>query len=278
MAEAAKRPTDSLQAYDLVLQARSRYKHGSSDGAALLASRALFQRALELDPGYATARAHLGKTYIIDALQGLTGRASKADVEIGLSEARQAVRLDPNLAIGYQVLSYGLAANGDFEGAMEAARQAVDLNPNDPDSLMALAKAQVRFGDYADAVSNAERARRLHPLAPEYYIYVYGQALYAAGRAEEADRVLRECLIRAPQEANCLLIRTALLVDQGQIEQAEETMAQLRTADPEFSLTSEREYRRFGNSPLMERFLTALARAQAPESAETRPLRAGKAA
>lgn len=267
VAEAAKRPTENLQAYDLVLQARSRYKHGSADGEALLASRALFQRALELDPSYATARAHLGMTYIIDALQGLTGRATKADIETGLSEARQAIRLDPNLALGYQVLSFGLSAEADYEGAMQAAHRAVELNPNDPDSLMALAKAQVRFGDYADAVSNAERARRLHPLAPEYYTYVHGQALYAAGRADDADRVLRECLIRAPQEASCLLIRAALLVDRGEVEQAQTTMAQLRAADPGFSLAAEREYRRFGNSPLMDRFLAALARARAPESA-----------
>lgn len=278
VAEAAKRPTENLQAYDLVLQARSRYKHGSADGEALLASRALFQRALELDPSYATARAHLGMTYIVDAVQGLTGRATKADIETGLSEARQAIRLDPNLALGYQVLSFGLSGNADYEGAMQAAHRAVELNPNDPDSLMALAKAQVRFGDYTDAVANAERARRLHPLAPEYYTYVHGQALYAAGRAEDADRVLRDCLMRAPQEASCLLIRAALLADRGELEQAQTTMAQLRAADPKFSLAAEREYRRFGNSPLMERFLAALARARAPESADARPAGSGKAA
>ena len=77
--------------------------------------------------------------------------------------------------------------------------RAVELNPNDPDILIgALAKAQVRFGDYDDAVLNAERARRLHPMAPEYYAYVHGQALYAADRHEEASAVIAECLIRAP--------------------------------------------------------------------------------
>ena len=269
--ESARRPTENLQAYDLVLQARSRYKHGSGNGDDLLASRALLQRALELDPGYATARAHLGLTYIVDAVQGMSGRATKADIETGLSEVRQSIRLDPNLALGYQALSFGLSANADYEGAMQAARRAVELNPNDPDSLMALAKAQVRFGDYADAVANAERARRLHPLAPEYYVYVHGQALYAAGRADEADGVLSECLIRAPQEKDCLLIRTALLVGRGELSQAQATMARLVAADPQFSLAAERDYRRFGNSPLMDRFLADLARAKAPETAARQP-------
>ncbi len=276
--DSARRPTENLQAYDLVLQARNRYRHGSSDGEDLFASRAMLQRALELDPGYAIARAHLGMTYIVDAVQGVSGRATKADIETGLSEVRQAIRLDPNLALGYQALSFGLSANADYEGGIQAARRAVELNPNDPDSLMALAKAQVRFGDYSDAVGNAERARRLHPLAPEYYTYVHGMALYAAGRADEADRVLNECLMRAPQEQDCLLIRTALLVDRGDVQQAQATMARLVAANPDFSLAAERGYRRFGNSPLMDRFLADLARAKAPETAVQQPRTARTAA
>lgn len=265
VSNAAERPTENLQAYDLVLKARDRYKHGSKDAEALIAARALLHRALELDPGYAAARANLGMTYIVDFVQNLSGSATTTDVETGLSEARQAVRLDPNLAAGFQVLSFGLSATGDYPGAMQAAQRAVELNPNDPDSLMALAKAQVRFGSYDEAVQNAERARRLHPMAPEYYTYVYGQALYAAGRLDEADEVLRECLIRAPQEADCLLIRTAVLSQRGDVEGAQRTMARLTEVDPEFSLASERSMRRFGDSALMEQFLSRLAEANAPD-------------
>ena len=135
--------------------------------------------------------------------RGRTVKQPRLSWTLGLSEARQAVRLDPNLALGYQVISFGLALQGDYSGGLQAAKRAVELNPNDPDSMMALAKAQVRFGDYADAVANAERARRLHPMAPEYYAYVHGQALYAADRREEAATVIAECLVRAP--ARCEL-------------------------------------------------------------------------
>ena len=65
---------------------------------------------------------------------------------------------------------------------------------------MALAKAQVRFGSYDEAVTNAALARRLHPMAPGYYPYVHGQALYAAGREDEAQQVMDECLLDAPRE------------------------------------------------------------------------------
>jgi adenylate cyclase len=263
----AARPTESLRAYDLVLQARDRYKDGGPDGRALLEARALYRRALELDPDYAAAHAYLGLTYIADHINGVTGQASRRDLEVGLAEARQAIRLEPDLALGYQILSYGLAAGGEYEAGLRAGERAVELNPSDPDSLMSLAKAQVRFGAYADAVANAERARRLHPMAPEYYPYVHGQALYAAGREAEAEEVLADCLLRDPRESNCLRIRAAVLVRLGRLNDAREAMAQLISLEPAFSLSAERATRRFGESPLMERYLLDLTAAGAPEAA-----------
>ena len=266
IAAAAQRPTDNLQAYDLVLQARDRYRHGAKDTKDILEARGLYQRALEMDPGYAAARAGLALTYVADVAQRTDGQTTGPELDLGLSEARQAVQLDPNLAFGYQVISFGLALQGDYSGGLQAAKRAVELNPNDPDSMMALAKAQVRFGDYNDAVANAEQARRLHPMAPEYYAYVHGQALYAADQRKEAATVISECLVRAPGDANCLLIQAALQSRSGEIEKARLTMASLIEVHPKFSLDAERVYRRFGDRPLMDRFLKDLARAKAPET------------
>ena len=118
-----------------------------------------------------------------------------------------------------------------------------------------------------EAVGNAERARRLHPMAPEYYAYVHGQALYAADRPAEAEEVLAECLMRAPQEPNCLKIRAAVLVRLGRPDEARDSLAQLLRIEPGFSLAAERATRRFGDSPLMQRYLADLAAAEAPASA-----------
>ena len=148
----------------------------------------------------------LGKQQSCDG-QLIESAMEPADIEIGLSEARQAIR--PRADTGDRLSGAQLRPRGKrrLSGKHPGCPARWNSTRTTRDSLMALAKAQVRFGDYPDAVANAERARRLHPLAPEYYTYVHGQALYAAGRADEADSVLGECLLRAPQEANCLLIR-----------------------------------------------------------------------
>jgi adenylate cyclase len=266
-AEAARsRPTESLRAYDLVLRGRQ-HQYGPITGESLLRARDSFARALTLDPDYAAAHAYLGLTYIKDHALHLTGRATEEDLQTGLEHIREAIRLQPDLAVGYQALSFALAETGDYEGAIRAAERAVQLNPNEPDALESLAKAQVRFGAYEQAVANAERALRLHPFAPQYYPYVYGQALYAAGRYELADNVLQECLLRAPEERNCLRMRAAVLVRLDRLDEARTTMARLSELDPTFSLAGERETARFGDSPLMNRYLADLKTAGAPAAA-----------
>jgi adenylate cyclase len=150
---------------------------------------------------------------------------------------------------------------------LRAAQRSVELNPSDPDSLMSLAKAEVRFGAYPEAVAHAEHALRLHPFAPQYYPYVYGQALYAAGRFADADQVLGDCLIRVPEERNCLRIQAAVLVRLERLDQARATVARLLAVDPAFSIAAERALKRFGDSPVMASYLADLAAAGVPEVA-----------
>jgi adenylate cyclase len=263
-AAAAQRPTESLQAYELVLQGRQRLQDKGTDSAAAHEAQALFGRAVALDPGYAAARANLGLALIVEHLGEAGGDRPGTELEEGLVQAREAVRLASDLPLAYQVLSYGLSASGDYAGGMRAAERAVELNPSDPDSLMALAKAQVRFGAYEDAVRNAALARRLHPMAPAYYPYVHAQALYAAARPDEAQSVLDDCLLAAPNEPNCLRIAAATLASLDRAEEAKAAMQRLLAADQAFSLAAERRLRRFGDSPVMQRYLADLTLAGAP--------------
>jgi adenylate cyclase len=263
----ADRPTESLQAYELVLQGRQRLQDKTTTGDATRAAQELFARAVALDPNYAAARANLGLTQIIEHLDDPESEVAGGELEEALEQAREAIRLKPDLPLAYQVLSYGLSAAGDYAGGMRAAERAVELNPSDPDSLMALAKAQVRFGAYEDAVSNAALARRLHPMAPDYYLYVHAQALYAAGMIDNAQSVLEDCLLEAPNEPNCLRMEAATLARLDRQAKARGIMSRLVGLDAEFSLAAERRLRRFGDSPVMEQYIADLAAAGAPPGA-----------
>ncbi len=45
---------------------------------------------------------------------------------------RQALAIDPHLAIAWNGLAMALKAKGDLDGAIEAARQLVELEPGEP--------------------------------------------------------------------------------------------------------------------------------------------------
>lgn len=68
--------------------------------------------------------------------------------------------------------------------------------------------------------------------------------------------------MRAPEQAECLLIRTAVLVEKRELDAARSLMARLTAVQSDFSVASEREYRRLGASPLMQRFLASLLQAR----------------
>lgn len=258
------RPTKDLRAYDLVLRARRLHPHGTFDAASLTASRDLLRQAIAVDPDYAEAHAYLALSLIQGAVLG----NEAGHLPSGLDHARRSISLKPDLALGYRALSFGLAVSSDYVGGLQAAERSVSLNPNDPESLAALAKVQLRFGAYEEAARNAARARKLHPMAPDYFAFVEGQALYAADRPEEAAEALKDCLIGNDQRANCLRIAAAVDVRRGKVDEAAEAMRRLMALDPGFTLEKEAETQRYGTMPVMRRYIADLREARPPRAAK----------
>ncbi|KQT44471.1 hypothetical protein ASG43_14105 [Aureimonas sp. Leaf454] len=258
-----KKPTEDLGAYDLVLRARGAHPHGAVDAASLDVSRDLLHQVLAADPDYAEAHAQLA----LNLIQGTVLGSGAGDLSAGVDQARQAIRLQPDLALGYRALSFGLAVGGDYAGGLHAAERSVSLNPNDPESLAGLAKAQLRFGSYNEAARNAARASELHPMAPDYYAFIEGQALYASDRLDEAADAMRDCLIGTDQRANCLRIAAAVDVRRGKVDEARESMRLLMALDPGFTLEKEAGAQRYGTMPVLRRYMADLGEARPPRSA-----------
>jgi Flp pilus assembly protein TadD len=52
--------------------------------------------------------------------------------DAALGKYREALALDPNLAIAWNALSLALRQQGDLDGAVEAGRKLIELEPDDP--------------------------------------------------------------------------------------------------------------------------------------------------
>ncbi len=101
LAKVGTKPPTKLEAYDLVLRGRNLY--GRVDRTANSQARALFKRAIELDPGYAPAYVGLGRVDLNGVLQGWTADPQGALQRIEIL-SQKAIGIDPTSAGAHVLL------------------------------------------------------------------------------------------------------------------------------------------------------------------------------
>jgi serine/threonine protein kinase/TolB-like protein/Tfp pilus assembly protein PilF len=138
-----------------------------------------YRRAIELNPGYASAH-HWYGWYL-----ALMGRLSEA-----IREVKQASELDPlSLEINSDLgLSFFFARQ--YERAIEQFEKALEMDPNSIWTRFFMGWAREQKGDYAQAIEEYNRVAQLDD-AP-LIMAALGHTYVMAGRREEALGVLEE--------------------------------------------------------------------------------------
>ena len=152
---------DSLDAYDLCLRGLQKLNtmHPEENAAAV----ELFDQAIAIEPGYATA--------LSAAALGLEHRITMGWLPLGADDGRKSVRLaHAALAVGgddAMVLARCgivlLQLGEEHDQAMRLFDRALDLNPNDAGVLSLAGIAHLLFGSFDDAVTIFHRVMRLNP-------------------------------------------------------------------------------------------------------------------
>lgn len=137
-----------------------------------------FHRAIELNPGYATA--HQWYAELLSEL----GRHKEA-----LAEIRQAKQLDPFSLIINAVYADALRTAGQDDLAIEQLRKTLEIDPNFAHAHFHLGLAQLRKGAFEQAIAEFQRAATLSPNVNDYKGGL-GYAYARAGKRAEALRVL----------------------------------------------------------------------------------------
>ena len=177
------------KAYEEYLKARA--LNGSLLPAQHRAQIAALKRAIELDPNFAAAYADL-------AIALSLGQARALDTEADVAQktewyARQAVRLDPNLATAH--LALGRAFVRFPERYRESVREdlaALRLNANDSHALNSMATYFISVGDTQKVQCLADRMLRLDPNSNEAKTrgYWYVNAVDPEGALQNAQWAL----------------------------------------------------------------------------------------
>jgi len=140
-----------------------------------------FQRAISLDPKYATAHHWYGISCLVPM-----GRLDDA-----LEQMLQAQSLDPVSSIIARDVAVVHFYERDFGAALEQCDHAIELNPHFAPAYLTLSLVQEQQGDRDEALAALERAVSLAPLSPRMHSAL-GRVLALLGKRQAAAETLRQ--------------------------------------------------------------------------------------
>ena len=177
-----RKPPASLAAYECVLRG-SALAIGDPDAEA--EARALYEKAIALDPDYARAHALLAYLLSIRWFCDLSG--SDAALDRALDLAKRAVALDDNDSICHDHLGWIYLNRKSFDLAEHHKQRALELTPNCPEQVACMGVLQTFLGNPEEAIAWFAQARRLDPyFDPAWYWRMQAIAHFIARRYDEA--------------------------------------------------------------------------------------------
>ena len=228
----ARRYTINVDAYDEFLRGQSLYVRSTPEDN--LQARALFQQAINRDPGFARAYGAMALSYVDEARFGW-GKNPAAALERAFELANKAVALDDQLPQAYRALSYVYLHKRELARAIDAIQRAITLDPNDADGRASLALTHIYNENYEAAIRILREAMQLNPHYPARYASALGHAYYFLGRHEDAVVTLRDAIERNAHYLSSYVFYTAALIRLGKNDEAAWAATQIRSLSPNFS-------------------------------------------
>jgi tetratricopeptide (TPR) repeat protein len=258
---AKRHPTDSLCAYELYLlgsEIFQRFTPGSANEA-----RDYFERAVQLDPGYAKAWAKLCLVYASDFGAATTSNSRQQALDARRRAALKAHEADPDDPNTLLQMSWLYSADGDAASSEKATRRAAAFAPNNADLLAEAAWAgswRNPLGD--DSVQWAQHALRLNPNPPARYHMSLGLSSFYAGRYDLAV----EGFSKGPPMRMRFLHEAAAHAYRGDMAAARSAAGNALKMSPNFSAKAlVQNQGEWGSDQSRDRFLKGMLLAGLPE-------------
>ncbi len=248
---------DDLDAWDLCLRGVASVRKRTQDGNAK--ARALFSRAIAIQPDYSDAHAGLAMSYNVDvffvAAEDRTAIATQA-----MEAARKAIECDDASSWAHHELSTAYQWLNRIEDALAEARIAVDLNPNDAYALHALGNKSDLAGD-PDGIAFMEKAQKLNPADAQLptHLTLLARAYANIGNHRDAVERARQAIRRRPDYAPAHYMLAIVLGQLGELDEARSALAKCDELSPGFA-QSRRNWRPYADQACNDRLRAGLRR------------------
>lgn len=216
---AAMKRAANLSAWDYYLRGRELlHRVTPQDNAE---ARAMFEKAIALDPDYSDAHAGLSYTYQRDILlEVVEDRA--AWEQKALDAARRAVVLDDASSVAHHALSGAYIWRNEHAAAIAETRIAAELNPSNAHARLALGNRLDIIGEADEGIPLLEKALQLHPRDPHSHIYFaqLARAYINARDYQKALGCLQESIRRNPDHPHSWHVMAICLGHLGRVDEA----------------------------------------------------------
>ena len=230
-----RKPTDNLDAYDLVL--RSRALESDATRSNNRTARELLERAMQLAPSYADAYAESAWAYYQRATFGWSEFAQD-DIDTAIRMARKAIALDDDCVLAHGMLARAYTAQAKYELGLAESDRALELNPSDAEANAARAAVLLWIGRIDEAIAAAETANRLNTaLGPEAALNL-GIAYLVKRRYTDAVKLLEVARLRYPAYPLLDYPLAGAYAELGYAEEAHHAVAQGNAKNPNFELAN----------------------------------------
>lgn len=183
----ARNPTDDVRAYEFYLRGRQFFRENRRKS--LEYAREMFERAVEVDPGFALAWAGISDSI---SLTHMYYPSSGADLERAEEASLRALQLNPGLSEAHGARGFALLQQKRLDEAEAEFQSALALDPSQFEARYFYARACFSQGRLEDAARLFEEASDVRE---DYQASFFAaQALEALGREGEATEGYRKAL------------------------------------------------------------------------------------
>ena len=226
------------------------------------------ERALELDPNYATAWVMLGWFHqcYADVAGGLNSSESMSE-RLGLMQkcAQNAIDIDPYCADAYSVMAMYHMELREFDLAVENAEKSIELAPGNAENLCEAAAIFNKCGDAHRALELAKRAMRLCPMYRAGFLRGVAAAYRFTGLPELSADTFKEAVRRQPDLLSGYVNLSSVLGELNRLEEAKATAKHILRLAPDFSINAYAEGLAYKNPQDLERVVQGLRAAGLPD-------------
>jgi len=183
--------TNSLNAYECLSVALAYDRYLSEENH--LRARESLERAIEIDPEFDEAWAHLSWIYADEWVWEFNPLPDS--MQRALDAARHAIQLAPKNYHNHWLLSRVYYFMQDQERFLSSSRRALELNSSDGTTLGLIGLYTAFSGDWDRGVEMINKAKILNPNYPDYYHVAIGTAQFAKGDYQAALTELQKASI-----------------------------------------------------------------------------------